>query len=62
MKYTNMLVASWVVYGILWEYMPIRPGVVLGVNGAAYMAVPWSVWEIGFRCVMLGLALQLGPT
>ena len=24
-----------------------RPGVVLGVNGAAYMAVPWSVWVVG---------------
>ena len=22
-------------------------GVVLGVNGAAYMAVPWSVWDMG---------------
>ena len=21
-------------------------GVVLGVNGAAYMAVPWSVWDL----------------
>ena len=26
-------------------YMPIRPGVVLGVNVGSPMAVPWSVWD-----------------
>ena len=26
-------------------YMPISWGGARGVNGAAYMAVPWSVWD-----------------
>ena len=37
-------------------------GVVWGVNGAAYMAVPWSLWDLDQTMVLSHIPMRPGKT